>query len=350
MTIKEIIKEKPDGLIARACKFSQKAHIGQKRKTGEPFFIHPLAVAETLASWNMDEETIAAGLLHDIIEDTPTSKEELTKQFGPEIVFLVDGVSKLGKIKYAGLSTKIAADAKVENLRKMILALSEDLRVVFVKLADRLHNMQTLSALPPAKQKRIALETEEIYATLAYRLGMQNLSGELNDLSFPFLYPKEYEWILKNVPGKYEERREYLEKLEPQVRQMLSKHNVPWFNIDFRAKRYSSLYHKLLRHEMNLDRIYDLVAMRIIVKTVSDCYGALGAIHELFPPLPGRIKDYIAMSKPNGYRSLHTTVIAEGNHFIEFQIRTEEMHRNNENGIAAHWLYEQKKKSGGAPC
>jgi len=349
MTVKEIIKKDPEGLIAQAYKLSQKAHAGQKRKTGEPFFIHPLAVADILVSWNMDEETVVAGLLHDIIEDTKTSKEELTKQFGKEIIFLVDGVSKLGKIKYQGVASNISAHAKVENLRKMILALSEDLRVIFVKLADRLHNMKTLAALPAIKQKRIALETEEIYATLAYRLGMQNLSGELHDLSFPFLYPKENEWLLNHIPEKYEARKEYLEKLLPKIKSSLQKHEIEWDSMDFRAKRYSSLYHKLLRHDMDVDKIYDLVAMRIIVKSVSDCYAALGVIHELFPPLPGRIKDYIAMPKPNGYRSLHTTVIAESNKFVEFQIRTEEMHRDNENGIAAHWLYEQKKKGGGNP-
>ncbi len=343
MTIKEYIKNEPEGVIARAYKLSQKAHAGQKRKTGEPFFIHPLAVAETLASWNMDEETIAAGLLHDIIEDTKVVKEDLVSQFGKEIVFLVDGVSKLGKIKYQGAATNISAHAKVENLRKMILALSEDLRVVFIKLADRNHNMKTLGALPPIKQKRIALETEEIYATLAYRLGMQNLSGELHDLAFPFLYPKENEWLLKHIPEKYEERKKYLEKLQPKIKATLEGRDIQWTSMDFRAKRYSSLYHKLLRHDMDVDKIYDLVAMRIIVKNVGDCYAALGVIHELFPPLPGRIKDYIAMPKPNGYRSVHTTVIAESNKFVEFQIRTEEMHRDNENGIAAHWLYEQQK-------
>lgn len=344
MTIKEIIKKDPEGLIAQAYKLSQKAHAGQKRKTGEPFFIHPLAVADILVSWNMDEETIVAGLLHDIIEDTPTSKEDLTKQFGEKIVFLVDGVSKLGKIKYRGVASKISAHTKIENLRKMILALSEDLRVIFIKLADRLHNMKTLGALPPAKQKRIALETEDIYATIAYRLGMQNLSGELHDLAFPYLYPKENEWLIKHVPEKFEERKKYLEKLLPKIKTALEEGDIKSTEIDFRAKRYSSLYHKLLRHEMDIEKVYDLIAMRIIVKSIGDCYAALGIIHKLFPPLPGRIKDYIAMPKPNGYRSLHTTVIADANKFIEFQIRTEEMHRENENGIAAHWLYEQRKK------
>jgi GTP pyrophosphokinase len=346
MTVKEIIKKDPNGLIAQAYEFSKKAHAGQKRKTGEPFFVHPLAVAETLASWNMDEETIAAGLLHDIIEDTKTGKEELAKQFGETIVFLVDGVSKLGKIKYQGVASKISANAKIENLRKMILALSEDLRVVFVKLADRLNNMRTLGALPPVKQKRIALETEEIYAALTYRLGMQNLSGELHDLAFPYLYPKEHDWLLKHIPEKYEERRRYLERLEPRIKAALEKHGLEWSAIDFRAKRYSSLYKKLTRHNMDIDKIYDLVAMRIIFKNVADCYAALGVIHELFPPLPGRIKDYIAMPKPNGYRSLHTTVITEANKFVEFQIRTEEMHREDEEGVAAHWLYEQRKEGG----
>ncbi|MBS3903341.1 MAG: bifunctional (p)ppGpp synthetase/guanosine-3',5'-bis(diphosphate) 3'-pyrophosphohydrolase [Anaplasmataceae bacterium] len=339
--LEKIIKEDPKGIIAKAYKFSERAHRGQKRKTGEPYFNHPKAVADILIRWHLDEATIAAGLLHDIVEDTEALHDEVQREFGEEITFIVDGVTKLGKIKYRGETNKLIARARAENLRKLFLALSEDLRVVFVKLADRLHNMRTLSALPTAKQKRIALETDEIYAPLAYRLGMHNISGELKDLAFPYLHPKEYEWLRNNVPGAYEERRQYLEKLKPAVEKALKENHIKPLSVDFRAKRFSSLYSKLLRYEMDLSRIYDLVAMRIVVNSVSECYAVMGLVHNLWPPLPGRIKDYIAMPKPNGYRSIHTTIIAPENRFVEIQIRTAQMHEENENGIAAHWIYKQ---------
>ncbi len=338
MTIKEIIKTYPDGVIAKAYKFAEKAHAKQKRESGELYLTHPLATAETLNQWHLDETTIAAGLLHDTVEDTGITIDDVRREFGPDIAFLVDGVTKLGLIKYRGV------ESKIENLRKMILALSKDLRVVFIKLADRLHNMKTLAALPPIKQKRIALETDEIYAPLAYRLGMQNLSGELRDLAFPYIHPRESEWLHKTVEEKYEKRLEYLKKIKPAVEAILKENNLTPISIDFRAKRYASLYHKLLERDMEIENVYDLVAMRIIVSNVSECYAALGAIHHAWPPLPGRIKDYIAMPKPNGYRSLHTTVIGPEEKIIEFQIRTKEMHEENENGIAAHWLYEQSRR------
>src|SRR3989344_4898865 len=240
MILKEFMRKDPRGLIARAFAFSEKAHGGQKRKTGDPYFTHVVATANILAEWHMDEATIAAGLLHDVVEDTSVSLEAVQQEFGEEIAFLVDGVTKLGRIKYRG------AEGKVENLRKMILALSQDLRVVFIKLADRLHNMRTLSALPPAKQKRIALETDEIYAPLAYRLGMQNLSGELQDLAFPFLHPQEYRWILQISKEQYEARLHYLEGIKPDIESLLKKHDITPITIDFRAKRYSSLYRKLI--------------------------------------------------------------------------------------------------------
>jgi GTP pyrophosphokinase len=227
-------------------------------------------------------------------------------------------------------------------MRKMIIASSHDLRVVFVKLADRLSNMYSLSALSTADQKRIALETDEIYASIAYRLGMQNVSGELQDLAFPFIYPKEYKWLLETTKEHYKARLSYLQKIEPQVETTLKENGLSPIQINFRAKRYSSLYKKLLRHNMNIDEIYDLVAMRIIVETIPECYAVMGVIHEKWPPLPGRIKDYIAMPKPNSYRSLHTTVIGPENKIIEFQIRTQEMHEENEHGIAAHWIYKNK--------
>jgi len=323
--------------IEKAFNFSQKAHSGQKRKSGEPYFNHAYETALKLAEWRLDTATIAAGLLHDVLEDAGINLDELKKEFGEETAFLVDGVTKLGRLKYRGI------EKQAENLRKMILALGEDLRVVFIKLADRLHNMKTLSALPIQKQKRIALETSEIYAPLAYRLGMANLAGELEDLAFPFLHPQEYKWLIENVKERYEEREKYLEKVRVVLEKAFKENNIKPLKIDFRAKRFASLYKKLLRYDMNLEQIYDLVAFRIIVKTVEECYAVLGIIHQLWPPLPGKIKDYIALPKPNGYRSLHTTVFCLDNKPTEFQIRTQEMHDEAENGIAAYWAYAQAK-------
>jgi guanosine-3',5'-bis(diphosphate) 3'-pyrophosphohydrolase len=341
--IQEILKTRslrPEeiNLLKNAFDFSQKAHSGQKRKSGEPYFNHVYQTALKLAEWRLDVPTIVAGLLHDVVEDVGVSIDEIKKRFGEEIAFIVNGVTKLGRLKYRNRN-----EAQAENLKKMILAISQDLRVVFVKLADRLHNMKTLSALPSQKQKRIALETFEIYAPLAYRLGMANLAGELEDLAFPYLYPQEYQWLTENIKESYEERQHYLERVRPIIEKKLKEHSIEPIKIDFRAKRYSSLYKKLLRYNMNLEQIYDLVALRIIVKTVEECYATLGIIHQLWPPLPGRIKDYIALPKPNGYRSLHTTVFCLDNKPTEIQIRTLEMHEEAENGIAAHWAYEEKK-------
>jgi GTP pyrophosphokinase len=343
MTIKEIIKQDPQGIIAKAYAFAERMHHGQSRKSGEPYFRHPLATAETLATWHMDDATIAAGLLHDTVEDTSTPLATIQKEFGPDVAFLVNGVTKLGHFKYRG--DEKDSKNQAENLRKMIIALSEDLRVVFIKLADRLHNMETLKALPPAKQKRVALETDEIYAPLAYRLGMYNLSGELQDLAFPYLYPKEYEWLISNTKEQYEKRLAYLEKIQPEVERVLREHDIKPLALEVRAKRYSSLYKKLQRRNMDMGRIYDLVALRVIVATIPECYAALGVIHETWPPVPRRIKDYVAMPKPNGYRSLHTTVIGPGEKTMEIQIRTKEMHDEDQYGVAAHWLYKEKKGS-----
>src|SRR5258708_240051 len=337
MTVKEIAKKNPNSLVGKAFAFSQEAHKEQERKSGEPYFMHALAAAEILNDWHLDEATIAAGLLHDTVEDTSVPIEAIKKEFGEEVAFLVDGVTKLGHIKYRGVENK------AENLRKMVLALSQDLRVVFIKLADRLHNMQTLSHLPPAKRKRVALETDQIYASIAYRLGMQNVSGELQDLAFHYVHPQEYRWLVSTAKEKYEARLKYLEKIKPQVKKLLESHNIKPIDVEIRAKRYSSLYKKLLKREMDIGRVYDLVAIRVIVRTVAECYAALGVIHEAWPPVPRRIKDYIAMPKPNAYRSLHTTVIGPEAKTIEFQIRTQEMHDENEYGVAAHWLYDQKR-------
>lgn len=328
-------------LIAQAYEFSKRAHESQRRVSGEPYFNHCVATAQSLLDWKLDETTIAAGLLHDVVEDTSVSLEEVKEKFGEEIAFLVNGVTKLGKIKYRG------REVQAETLRKMVLAMAEDLRVVLIKLADRRHNMQTLKVLPPQKQKRIAQETMEIYSPLAYRLGMQRLSGELEDLAFPHIYPREYRWLLENVADRYEQREKYLRKIQPVVEKALKEVGIAAVDEDFRAKRYASLYKKLLRYDMDLDKIHDLVAFRLILNTVEDCYAALGVIHKLWPPIPGKIKDYIAMPKPNGYRSLHTTVLCQDQKIVEFQIRTKEMHEEAENGIAAHWAYEQVKGTKG---
>ncbi|MEK7195679.1 MAG: HD domain-containing protein, partial [Patescibacteria group bacterium] len=337
--LENLRKESP--FISKAYDFSKRAHGAQRRASGEPYFTHVTATAQNLLDWEMDETTIAAGLLHDTVEDTNVSLDEIKKEFGEETAFLVNGVTKLGKIKYRG------EEGQAETMRKMILAMAEDLRVVLIKLADRRHNMQTLKALPPLKQKRISQETMEIYSPIAYRLGMQRLSGELEDMAFPYLYHKEYRWLIENVADRYDQREKYLRKLEPIIEHALKDAGVVSVSLDFRAKRYSSLYKKLLRYDMDLDKIHDLVALRLVVKTIEDCYAALGVIHKLWPPVPGRIKDYIAMPKPNGYRSLHTTVFCQDNRIVEFQIRTHEMHEEAENGIAAHWAYEQMKGSSG---
>ncbi len=328
-------------LVKRAYDFAQKAHAGQQRKSGEPYFKHAVATAETIAEWKLDETTIAAALLHDTVEKAGINIEEIKKEFGDEVAFLVDGVTKISKVRYQGV------EAKVENLRKFILYLGQDIRVILIKLANRLHNMKTLAPFPPQKQRQIALETMDIYAPLAYRLGMQKLSGKLEDLAFPYLYPQEYKWLLRNVQEKYEERENYARKIQPILKSELKTNNINLIRIESRAKRYTSLYKKLLRYDMNIESIYDLVASRVIVKTIGDCYAALGAIHKMWRPLPHRFKDYIALPKPNGYRSLHTTVFGPENKITEVQIKTEEMHEQSQYGIAAHFAYEARKDTRG---
>lgn len=335
--IDNLIKENPK--IKKAYELALHLHQGQKRENGEPYFNHVLITAENVAQWGLDDASIIAALLHDTLEDTNYTSEKIKSEFGEEVAFLVEGVTKIAKIKYSG------EEKQAENLRKMMLALSQDLRVVIIKLSDRLHNMRTLSALPPQRQKRIALETSEIYAPLAYRLGMQWISGELEDLAFPFIYPKEYRWLITNVKEKYEERANYVEKTKPVLQKALTDAGIEIIKLDYRAKRYSSLYKKLLREDMDIDKIHDLIALRIVVKDIEDCYAALGVIHKNWPPLPNKIKDYIALPKPNGYRSLHTTVFFVDNKITEIQIRTEEMHKESETGIAAHWAYEMSKNS-----
>lgn len=328
-------------LVQKAYGFAEEAHKDTVRANGDPYISHCLAVAETAHDWRLDEASVAAALLHDVVEDTRYSTKMIEKKFGAEVAFLVEGLTKIEKIKY-----RSEEEGQIENLRKLIVSFSKDLRVVLIKLADRAHNMKTLSALPEEDSKRIARETADIYAPLAYRLGMQRLSGELEDLAFPHLQPKEYQWLLKEVKDQFEKREEYARiKVFPILEKALKEHNIHPVSVDFRAKRYSSLYKKLIRYGMDLLKIYDLVALRVIVKSVEECYAVLGIIHKLWPPLTGRIKDYIARPKPNGYRSLHTTVFCEDKKITEFQIRTEAMHEEAELGIAAHWAYEQIKDS-----
>lgn len=322
-------------LIKSAYDLASNAHKNQKRESGVPYIQHPLNVALILTKMNLDTETVAAAILHDVIEDTPITYEEIEKKFGAKVAFLVNGVTKLDKIKYAGV------EGKAENLRKMFLAMAKDIRVVLIKLADRYDNMQTLQFLPEDKRQRIALETLEIYAPIAYRLGMGDLKGQLEDLSFKYLHQKEHEWLTKEVSDRYEMRKAYISKLEPILNDILRKEDIAPLEINARTKHFYSLYKKLLRHQMDFEKIHDLVAARIIMKNIEDCYLALGIIHKNFKPVPGLIKDYIALPKPNGYQSLHTSVFGPQGKITEIQIRTPEMHARAENGIAAHWAYKE---------
>ncbi len=347
--LQKIIEKSSDPkLIERAFQFAQDAHQGQKRFSGEEFILHPLRVAQILSEMRLDPQAVAAGLLHDVPDDTQKTLEDIEKEFGKEIAFLVAGVSKLGKLRYPKkevespkLKKKPSIDPRAENLRKMFFAMGEDLRVILIKLADRLHNMETLSSLPPEKQKRIALETLEIFAPLANRLGMGEIRNRLEDLAFPYLYPKEYEWLINNVKERYEEREKHIKKVKPLLIKILKEANVKPIDVHSRPKHYWSLYQKLLKHDMDFDRIYDLIALRMIVDDVKTCYEALGTVHKFWKPLPGRIKDYIAAPKPNGYQSLHTTVFCFEGKILEIQVKTKRMHQEAEYGIAAHWAVKE---------
>jgi len=327
-------------MIKLAYDFADEAHKGQKRKTGEPYIKHSLETAKMLAKMGMDQDTIIAGLLHDVPEDTSYTLVDVEKNFGPEVAKLVGGITKLGVIKYRGI------EKYAENLRKMFVSMAQDIRIILIKMADRLHNLKTLNALPPEKQKRIAQESLEIYASIAHRLGMGHIKGEIEDLSFPYVYPEEYEWLKNEILPKIEIRMEYIQKVIEVVRKELAQNKIKVIDMHGRAKRLYSLYCKLIKPHYNRDvsKIYDLVAIRIIVPTVADCYNVLGIIHQYWKPLPGRIKDYISQPKPNGYQSLHTTVFCLDGKITEFQIRTLEMHEQAEYGIAAHWHYEESGK------
>jgi len=328
-------------LILKAYNFAKDHHGDQKRKSGEPYIIHPVQVAYTLAELELDDATICAALLHDVVEDTETTHQDLINEFSLEIAEMVDGVTKLSKLNYESIE-----EEQVENYRKMFLAMGKDIRVIMIKLADRLHNMRTLKYLSRDRQIANAKETMDLYAPLANRLGIYSLKWELEDLGFKYLYPEEYREIVEGIDRKREERLQFIEKKEEQIKQELKKQRIDG-EITGRAKHLYSIYRKMKRDNCTLDQIYDLFALRIIVNSVKDCYAALGVVHELYNPMPGRFKDYIAVPKPNMYQSLHTTLIGEKGTPFEVQIRTWDMHRIAEYGIAAHWAYKEANFSKG---
>lgn len=321
----------------RAYEFAAEAHKGQVRISGEPYINHSVATAMNLADMRMPANIIIAGLLHDVPEDTDRTLEDVERAFGKDVADMVRGITKLGKLKYRGM------ERYMENLRKMFLAMAADVRVVIIKFADRLHNLDTLNSLPQKKRYRVALESLEIFAPIANRLGMGEMKGQLEDKSFPHVYPTEYAWTVNLAKATREGKKEYLDQVITRTHAALEDAGVPALNVHGRAKHLYSLYRKLVRHERDISRIYDIMAVRIIVPTVADCYAALGVIHGTWNPLKGRIKDYIAQPKPNGYRSIHTTVFCDDGEIVEFQIRTQEMHNVDEFGIAAHWQYDEKK-------
>jgi len=326
-------------LVRRAYAFSQEVHGDQRRLSGEPYHLHPLEVAGLLVDFKMDVTTVTAGLLHDVLEDTATTKEVLAERFGAEIAELVDGVTKIGKLAFASREERQA-----ENFRKMLVAMARDIRVLMIKLADRLHNMRTLRYLPPDKQRQIARETLDIYAPLAHRLGMAKVKGELEDLALKTLHPEVYEDLQRRVARRRLERDAEINQVIAILQKKLGEVGIE-AQITGRPKHFYSIYKKMMQGR-EFDEIYDLTAVRIIAPTVRDCYGALGVVHSLWKPVPGRFKDFIAMPKSNMYQSLHTTVIGPKGDPVEIQIRTPEMHRIAEEGIAAHWLYKERKGAG----
>ena len=329
-------------LIEKAYKTADTAHKGQVRKSGEAYIIHPLCVAIILAELELDKDTIVAGLLHDVVEDTVMTVEEIASEFSEEIALLVDGVTKLGQLSYDADKVEVQA----ENLRKMFLAMAKDIRVILIKLADRLHNMRTLKYMTPEKQKEKARETMDIYAPIAQRLGISKIKIELDDLSLKYLEPEAYYDLVEKVALRKSVRDDYVQSLVKEVSKHIENAGIK-AQIDGRAKHFFSIYKKMVNQHKTLDQIYDLFAIRIIVDNVKDCYAALGVIHEMYKPIPGRFKDYIAMPKPNMYQSLHTTLIGPTGQPFEIQIRTFEMHRTAEYGIAAHWKYKEAANNGG---
>ncbi len=344
--INNVLKYHPStdiSMIEKAYKVASEAHEGQKRKSGEPYIIHPLCVAIILADLELDKETIVAGLLHDAVEDTWMTYEEVEKEFGSEVALLVDGVTKLGQLSYSADKVEVQA----ENLRKMFLAMAKDIRVILIKLADRLHNMRTLQYMRPEKQQEKARETMDIYAPIAMRLGISKIKVELDDLSLKYLKPDVYYDLVHKVALRKSEREQFVGAIVKEVKKHMDDANIK-AQVDGRVKHFFSIYKKMVNQDKTIDQIYDLFAVRILVDTVKDCYAALGVIHEMYKPIPGRFKDYIAMPKPNMYQSLHTTLIGPNGQPFEIQIRTYEMHRTAEYGIAAHWKYKESS-DGKAP-
>jgi GTP diphosphokinase / guanosine-3',5'-bis(diphosphate) 3'-diphosphatase len=323
-------------LLRRAYVFSALEHKGQVRHSGEPYLVHPLEVADFLADMKLDVVAVAAGLLHDVVEDTLATPERIAELFGPEIAHVVEGVTKIGAIPFSS-----SEERQAENFRKMLLAMVDDIRVILVKLADRLHNMRTLQHLPEERRLKVAQETLDIYAPIANRLGMSKVKNELEELSFRYLEPKAYEGLRAKVEAKRKTAEAVINELTRTTRTKLEEAQIPVTHLDGRIKRLYSIHLKLKRQKIDLERVYDFVALRIITQSIKDCYAALGIIHQTWSPVPGRIKDFIAMPRPNGYQSLHTSVISENGFPFEVQIRTEEMHRRAEEGIAAHWKYKE---------
>jgi guanosine-3',5'-bis(diphosphate) 3'-pyrophosphohydrolase len=343
--IEKVRANQPDAdveLLRRAYVFSAYEHKGQVRHSGEPYLVHPLEVADLLADMKLDVVAIASGLLHDIVEDTETSIERIKELFGTDIAHVVEGVTKLGAIPFSS-----SEERQAENFRKMLLAMVDDIRVILVKLADRLHNMRTLHHLPEERRIKIAQETRDIYAPIANRLGMSKVKNELEELAFKYLEPKAYEALRLRVEGRRRETEGLIEELRATISAKLAEAQVPIITIDGRIKRLFSIHQKLKRQKIDLDQVYDFMALRIVVHSIKDCYAALGIIHQTWSPVPGRIKDFIAMPRPNGYQSLHTSVVSERGFPFEVQIRTAEMHRVAEEGIAAHWKYKEGRHGAG---
>lgn len=331
-------KKEDVDIVTKAYNFAENTHINHKRSSGEPYFNHLFETSKVLAELNMDTATISAGLLHDSIEDAGVKEENIKKEFGDEIFFLVNGVTKLGTLKYRDNKRHL------ESMRKLFVAMSQDIRVLIIKLSDRLHNMKTLQYVKKEKQHRIALETLEIFAPIAYRLGIRKFSRQLEDLSFQYVYPSEFEEIKKVIKEKSEKTSNRLERFIRSLRKSLAKEGVVNEHIDFRIKGLYSLFTKLKRKKKLAEDVYDIMAVRVHVDNISECYKVLGIIHGIWRPLPGKIKDYIAFPKTNGYQSLHTTIFTGDGSIIEVQIRTEEMHNNAEYGIASHFMYKEGKQ------
>lgn len=334
-TVKLYAQQTDLDMVRLAYDFAAHAHKGQTRKSGEPYINHPLAAAQILADMHIDPTIVIATLLHDVPEDTAVTIEDVEKNFGSDIAGMIRGITKLGKLKYRGV------ERYIENLRKMFVAMAEDVRVMIIKFADRINNLQTLTALPPQKQYRIALESLEIYAPIAGRLGMAEMKGQLEDLAFQYVYPKEYQHTKSLMDEKLKGKEMYLQQMQERAAAELERAGVPVVSIGGRQKRLYSFYQKLIRKDLDVAKIYDLVAIRIIVPTIGDCYATLGILHKMWKPMRGRIKDYIAQPKPNRYQSLHTTIFDDHGEIVEFQIRTPEIHEEAEYGIASHWHYDE---------